>query len=1797
MPAQLNFYKEYPAQPLSIPFDDGNVSRLKIKIRKSVTDQERIFNDALDHYITHYFPEFYRNMEDESFSGNNTVYDELRSRLKSNLQLENPGFDTKPPGAYKIVITRLDTGRSMYQLRDDMSAADELPDFQENLEFFNEKNDIGNEIVGQTELDLSTVLTDLDSLSSLMKNFKTQKDNYNGAVPVGGVNFSFLENSVGKIISIVIAEAVKTIEVASGGSYRGKEGDKLTIYFSNRIKRDPAAAAFDPLGIFPPKIAIAGITYLAGDFASTDFLKVGYFSVIKYKKKFSDQATLKILQRYKEILEQGAAHSDAGQPYPMFDFLSNILPEQINQDMESGNFFSFPTPNERDKNENNALVKEAIRLGLIDVNNTDDLEKGIKALSTEELITLKEEVAKNPELYERVYQDEKKKRLETGIDISNVIENALEIGPLAVFEEGSAVDRILGQIGLKALAREAMICLTFGMNFELARIARAVGNVMEEELNERPSLDPLQFELFKIKGDIWKIVLDIILNSVMQAITALIKGLAELLKEACNLNNPRATDYGATDLAGMIQNDLLDPLAGQNPFGYGNDGNSALGQLTDMLGMSPDDIYQYLADVSSILSSIDICILLMDTQNAPEELIDRIIEFNLSYADPNISTKLIEASAVIEFFTILGNIVDVTDLCNEIINDLSLLNQNNICLTEDDLAQLDAEEMQNIEDLLDIIENGFTDAPPVFNFDCPDADNYVNDPTMTKLIPETLSTMIELVEMQFVYSVDSIKSVLLEPSLARASGTGKGEGPYDTFKTMVGSDYPELPEPDSPAINAIMNSLKSLAEEFENPMDHPLAGAIQECLINQPGLLNSEIRNFADAIEILLNIFNNDEIRDAIDNMVEKADELSQGSGPAVTTYKFNKEFYRKFADYIKIETADFISIDTNRKQYRIKNHFKRYTTSDDPVRSRIQFSFPRFNATKRQRIVMRYPAYGAPEETHRAYFNLDGLFESNVEEQFRTDMEINADSDGVAYNLDQFVDAARSGAEIYDNLTISENAAVQRYFPFAYGLLTDQVFDYYIENGVFNAGALQSLTFFHDNINCSNEDISDLLDVEGIFKQMQREYVEEACNNNPADARRRMREVIKYGMFLLLVQVHVAEFVIKNIFVLSAVQMDELFAKPFIVSYMRDQVNASMTAYFESLTATGNAETVEKVKDSLIVIFNRMMLRPNVIAEGGVTDLHGDVVFPNGTVFLMSGKPRILAKGTPTATFDDILDYLAVYRIQSAMGTADSPGPTSNAVKNALPVSNQKPMEEIFLNSMPVMSANRDRQSSDPGRPFLSGLSHSDEPWQSKARRAIAKHLNNKATIFVTKSKPEAPPPVPGYSSSDTVGRDNKIVYEFWMYVDNLSSFDLKPVMTPGSFSTGNPSELGDIPPPAQSDVNNAEYVFKLFETAPLDFGQELEDRLKIRIENEPSKTLLYSTVPPTAEDHPTTYHERYREEIRQSLLTRYDMKDIVGFRQGSLNPEEVQHILNDENYKEYFTNVFSQEIIGILPIIHNFYLTNNYFGDIRQAMRSTKNRVLDILNTTIDNHDSYNSNPDLARSGARTVSLSNNEPDADNLARDFIIKMLIKTPIDIIKGLMQMIDPHVIISKFIKNGTADVFNLIQGQLRSIDLPSPEDDPTPAIAPFATGATGADLFTAVLCLLQYLMENPEGFPARPDFINNETGLPPGDFIEDPPPENFFPRISEDGVDFLGTGMGMLMIPPTPLGLIYLLLSLINFDTQQPNLDVGVEFGDDLATAGDEAIGSCPDDLIVAPDEGEELEESLDAVRPPYVEN
>jgi len=1822
MPAQVNLNKTFYDEPIKIPFEDGNVSWLRLRLNKDISTPEQKIERAVNKYITYYFPEFYRNMRDPDFDGDQTVYNDLRETLKGVISIENPGYALRPPSDTKqYVLFKLEAEMSMREFRVAMSAA--LPDFEDNLLFFNQENNISQDLNGVTEIALSSLGTTAHSMGALMNKFEEQKQNYGGAVNVSGVDFGFLSTSITKILALIVKGLAKDLKgVQQGGQHQTSytEGDVLTLYFSNKTDRPDNPPPPDPLNVFTnttTRIAITAMTYVAADATpGVEFVKVGYFSLMKYKKIFSDQMTLKILRRVDDILEQERNAAATGRPTGMLNFMSDMA-LQAPRDEAAGEMFTFPTENDPNT-DSDALIQEAIRLKYLDPTDDQDLQQGIKALTDDELAALRHSVEQNPELFEKVYQQEKKQKLQTGVDVTDTIGKALEFGPLALFEDGSAADKIMQKFGLKALAREAMICLTFGLNFEIQRITNAIGDVLQDELNEPYrsteenntrfafDLEMSLLKIFSIKGDLWKVVLDSILSSISEALITLIQQLTQLLKEACTIRNPRAEDFGSVDIPNLLGPNIVGPNS-NSPFGFGNDENSPFGNLIDLTGCSGEEILTYLNDVSGILSSIDICLLMQSDLALPEGLLTRIAEFNETYPTPCISANLSDLSQVADFWSILSTMADVSELCNEIINDLIYLNQNNICLTEDDLAQLSLEEQNNIEELLDLIENGFDDAPPIYNFDCPDAENFINDPVITRLVPETLSDLIEFVEMQFISSTDAIKNVLLEATLG-----GPGPlSPYEQAAASFGADSPTPEEwarnPDSEALDAIKNTFNDIADATG-----PIRDAIEMCLLDTPGLLNPEIRDVGNAVNGIIDVLRDPEVQGAFEGIATKLQTAAAlpPNTPMITTYEFNQEFFRRFSNYIDISKAR--RGQSSSKTFQIPNHLYSYYTNfsrDDAV-FKIQFSFPKFTSdSTKQRIVLRYPRYENTNQPTPLYFSLSDLLESDVEEQLEDAMAEETTKAlagaNLHLNLDEFIDSVLQSKDTTGTTWVDAYVAESRFFPYAYGLLLDQLFEYYVENGVFTAAALQQLNFFHDNSNCLPGTSADLLDVEGIFNEVQQEYMQQACTDATVPPRTRMRSVMKYAMYLLLVQVHVAEFVIKNIFLFSAVQLNEVFANDFIVSYMRDEILGSLTRYFEGI---GEIGAIVEIKNSLIDLFNKKMIRPITVSQGGILDNEGNVVFPLGTYFLREGPISSLSvtptvttaaaaaattagpvttataaaattaaattmaaaaattaaattmaaavvpaatamaasaaipANASTATFNDIIDYLAIVRIQASMGSTSDPGPVSNAIKKALPTQNQLTQEQIFLSSMPVLQgiSPADSKASIGALlkdvPLISVRGNAiARDWTSARRDAafekIEDILNDRSRILITKN-------VIGIRAKnstdfpllDSVWDRSKIQYSFWMYVDKLGG-EGGAALYQGSTEW----------------KQRKKYIVKLFDVEDFDFGPEVaalwaqaeaaldENGAAHGALNVPEKTAIRNRVV-----------KKYKVESFSSAL------NPVPFVPSSLAPEEMAHIIADPKYQQYFSTVFNKEIVGIVPIIQNFYLTDHYFPAIETTMASTKDRVLSMMETILRGDDRYDGTPRLGRTAASNHALNSSVSmstiDPESMARDFILKMLIKTPIDILKGILEIIDPHVSTTKMIKTGTGAAFNAISAVLAQKDLLSEDDpayqealalDPDIPPAPFAPGADAGDLFVAILCVVNHLLQNPPGFP-----------------IIDPQPLNLFPRISIDGVDFLGTGMGMYMIPPTPLGFLYLLLQLINWDAQSDiNLDINSPFG------------------------------------------
>jgi len=1737
MVATLNLYKQYSKKLGNIPFEiESGIYRVRFKVPVDLlSNQGEILEKSTDYFITYFLPEFYIHLRDpQQVTEFNDVYEDIRNYFTQNTTIENPGYDTKPPGNTKWVVTKIEFKdqnqfftdgkcikfRTISDLRDSLIRKERMPDYIEALHFFNQENEIAgmpgaelSNLNGTSEFNLLEIQQTSAKFGDIMGDLARQKLSYSGPANIAGIDFNFLTLEIRKTIDLMIKLITSQIPELSNNQF--SPGDTLTFLFSQK-------GDADPLQLFT-KNGIAGLLLSTSE-TGTDYVKIGHFSHILYNSVLDDQVVLSSIKNYQNLFNSVDEASAAGLNFPITDFLSETLPEDTLQRLQDDNLFVFNT---NTPDADNILLQEARRQGLIDFGNNDDLKRGISALTEEEKEKLYNELENNPEFAERVYQQQRRRKLETGINIADTVNQIAETG--LPFAEGSAIDTLLSQLGIKALAREALICATFGLNISVGRIAGAIGDVLEEELNERPSFDPDDFPVFKIKGDIWKTILNVILNSIQQALLALISGLAELLAQLCDINNPRKDDYGATPLGDLINNNLTgidENVLGQNPL---------IDQLSDLVGgASIDDIIDYLNDLADILSSIDICNLMLNPSGVDAELIDRILEFNESYDDPRFSDNLNSPNAIMAFFQLLGQIADVTEFCNEVANDILVLNPDICdCLDPETVAALSQDEQDTLNELLDIIENGLNEPPPQFSFDCPDAENYIEDPVLKRLIPETFNTLLELVQMQFIYSADSIKQAMLDRVLRAATsnpsfGSASDEQTWKENDEGGGNnnpdDYPELPKPNKEAINALKPILKGIynvVEQFTDEQNQTgaLWEAFQTCIIDQPNLLLPQIRDVGTVADVLLDILNSADFQSAMDGLVDQLDDITenaQSGTPLVSTYEFKQEFYRRFIDYIDIEEAGYSTSNADqRADLVIPNRFGGETIQQNTTR--IKFNFLNSRTSEEDSISLLY-RHNTPQTppADQIQIDLDALFDAGTDVQEDPELLLRdefVNTDDTLLNIQQFVDSIKGlplgsgqwNAErdnFYNN--ISDDYIKRILFPYFYGILTDQVFDYYRDNGVFDAGTLLSLNFFQDNTNCPPAEISDFLDVNGILKQMQKEYLEAACNNE-GTPRDRMADTLMYGMFLLLVQVHIAEFVIKNIFVFAAIRMDDLFDSEFVRSYIRNQIDFYVSRFFDIVgqfidiapNVRDPEVAVVRIKKSLVDLFNKKINRPLVVELGGIKDEEGNVIFEPGTTFVVERDPT---DPDTVKDFNDIIIYLTTVRIQYSTGIIAgeerTPGPLVNAVKNSLPnVVNPRPLEEVFLRSMP----------SYYGKAFKNALINETDG--SITNNFLELVELDKSKFVIVKSLVE-------YYTEEIGGPTAyKMRYNFLVYVPDFH--DITTTSLSAAFNT---------------EVDNA--LFSLF---------------YIDTEEIPAEELFL-----------------YRAS--SETIAGYDS---VSLTEQNLTAADIEFITNNDLYKEYFNNVFNREIINIVPILQNFYLGKRYLSGIEEAMVTTKVQVITSLQNIITSRDPYDSEPNLSRPAARSTGMSMTGPNPDTLARDFILKMLIQTPIEILKSLMEMMDPHVMITGMIKKGTGQAFNAMLDAASNVDLPSPGDENAPDIAPFDDSASAENLILALFCFMNYFMQNPPTpLPAPPD---PPFPSPP------PPPPNFFPDISANGIDLTGKGMGMLMIPPTPFGLIYFLLSLIKFDnTSQPNININVT-GDGVQNANSVGQSGVPCDDAAAP--------------------
>ena len=1814
---------------INVPFviRKSNTLLNYVKVKPYAQGQQEIeLENATDRFIEHYFPEYYpllpgSTTNNPEFTEYTDYYDTLRENIKSSLVPIDADLLPSPVEALPSMLSLLEAGRAsegdndgsfvvyrcdlskgqnFYDLREEYEQDEKLPSFELALEIFNQSRDTGEE-VDSSSFNFQQTPSRLEELGGALNSFGDALRALQGSISTP-VDAGGLETETTRVINKILDFVYESTDF----KYEKKsfhDSDYVTVYFDSDSN-------------------ITSIEYFTLNITQgeTQTVKVGFFTNMSYNTVFLDPIIRNIIRNYDEIIENVSRPGELGEQSPLTSFLSLAgLPGGIN--------FGLADPDIAGGLPGNNLFGGQCSDEQIDITDISALENTFsKIMSREQLLELERKI-EDPEYKKQLLQDQKARKINAGIQIVDSINNVLNFNfPISgpnMTKEQRAVAALLNQFGIQSLAKEALICMTLGLGASAARITESVRDSIvntasslrsmpippSQEVNiQRPNLSGIfkdAAKFFSVTGSppIGQQVADIILNTLANAAFEVIKSLAELLQFNCaaiwqnilgqvdvgeelmNLNNQAVAAGGLPNLAALLD------------------------QQFAQFGINADQAYAYLSDLSAILNPVEVCRLLNAQQEVENSTYNKIIGYNSSYPNIPISQNISNRGQINAFFAAASSHIDTVSVCNSIINDniVAVVESCNICLDEDFVAP-----NQALADLIDIADNGITLQIPDIDFLCEDSINYIENPIAQRILPNLFNNVIDTTKIYMAGSLEAARTSLLEPTVS----TKVNDDLAGAFASAGVEMEPAELDP------AVMDFVTDLMNGIEGAVGliASSTATCQDIPDEKLQVIQSNITVVLDAVRAAL-----DELPEVIEDVNDKISVLQeQGSGPGGiphTQYKFPTAFARKFEGSVRTPMQGEVSAlfstvgtdpDGRPRVYRHRDDSnglgdpytlyyasaKMYVDNLSPTRFeehqlrtklRQKTTFPNF-------ITQTYKEYNnqSPDDIEALYtvdYNVPGqplagslsdeLIPPGVYRDF-----VNANNS--LYNLygmnpylarfvgpiatDRGIDhTTTAGIEELAVITAFEHSEVNRY-------LLENLFHYVRREGSFSTARINNLNFFKINDSCPPESVGDLFDSAGILDQMKREFAAAACYDESSNTAK-SRNALYYGLMMMSIQTALVEFIIQNIVVFTAFQMQSLMTNEILREFMVNQIIDNVIN--TTLDGSGIFER------ELFNYFERVSRRVPTILDGGITHSYDQSTVPPGYE---------LDAETQVANYP--LDNRALVRflVEERINYTWDNGlrSTLQSVNNILDANgNIKDYQSIFIDDVlgPILNA------ADFGPdPIVASAEYTNMlqvPAGNIAAAFLMQWMQTGTTYERMSTGAEAlDAPDPAASSNDFAWGG------IWNYADdgaasipgglqnNAAQFltSVSPSQQAASPSTLGPgvSTTGDYSIARSTSNNEVTVYFAILlasspgvnpSTAALEMPDEFEvynqvDQYLASLPgSEYDNTLLLNVVPLVKFQiqHPGQLNiggqliQYYGFEVTGILNTEVDFlvdpdaitssnflyflrdtpTDTVSLQYARFIDqapyfEEVtmfdvqygpggswvadgfirQAILDSDEYKQFFHQPFNMNAIFMYPILYNYYLTDRYFSDVVGSFNTVKRAILSFMEMT--DNSSRPPLPSVPNNEFANSLANNGQQDMQSMARDIFLKFLKETPIMILKGLCELIDPHVAITKIIKTATGDAFNQVAN---AITAALPEDGP-------GSELTGSEILALAFCA--YSVANSTASSFGNTFPDTGEGAP-----------LFGPRITLDGIDFKGTVSGMVMAPPSPLGILYLLLEML----------------------------------------------------------
>ena len=1172
----------------------------------------------------------------------------------------------------------------------------------------------------------------------------------------------------------------------------------------------------------------------------------------------------------------------------------------------------------------------------------------------------------DPVFKAKIAQAQKARRINTTVQVLDVMSDFADMDFSNVMnqtKEGRKINKVLSSFGIQDLAQEALMCITLGIGASVAKVTDSVRdsivNGASVSFNSPPTLPSMQVDMerpsfdsikigsyFSITGDppLKKRIVDMLLGVVAQAAFEVIKGLAEFITFNCGdiLDGERGTvDCGAEI---KNRNQMAVPSFPDLP--------ELLSGISENYGLALDDAYNYMSDVSIILTPIEICRLLNSPRLVTEETIENILAFNEEYPDEMVRLNLNTRIKIVSFFQSSTFNIDTTTMCNEIVQQTLLVAVEGceICLDQGTILGM----QPGIEALIDLAENGFQPPPPSPpDFLCPEHDSYLSNPIAEITIPNLFNQFMDTAAIYMAGSLEAARTSLLEPvvvsSVPRAVQEACDQAGVELEPVEVNT-----------------KSLDIITDILDWIQDLTTAGL--DLGENCPDISGPKFQELIEDIEVIVQAVNAamGEIPGAVEDIRDKIasvkDDLEGGGEPRVphTEYVFPQKYTEEFKGAILMnevitgpegsptglmfegmaasgainsyETGfapggAYMFMGPSNKGTVLDFTFGNATSPSNNDYVRINYAPWTDSPGGDLPLALEYSlgSVGVGTATITPQGTLYGsalpgsgsltepwtdLIEDTVYEQ--------TDLNPYIFRFARPLWSWHPDPEgLFDPQQETNLAAiVGKVHPLAYTSVIRGVYDYIMHNGSFSAGGpkgINNLSLFKNNANCTPEDMGDLFDADGIIDQMQKEFAQAACFDG-GSSKDKVRNSLYFGFINMLIQAVIDEFIVSNIVVLSALQMDDVLNPryPF-----RDILTNQVVSSINQVILDGNSN----IEKEIFNYFDRRSKRPSTVEQGG---------------FTYSYAPTEVVPGFETPDFllnnTALISFLVAERLgyvwEDASGAERS---TIQAIKNVIDPKNlTKSFQDILLED--ILFGAFDGFSREVANPYVDVEEIVDQ--------ASEEHLHYHSgdldwTIHKNDNPDDIPPGAAGYVNEHNVHGET-----------SYPGDHTHPVFTAlGPSFPGNAYTNDALPPTTETPMTDGANV----QTLPGSSYFGMRESLYI-IDDTDSKNLQLMGA--------------------NTPLLSWSYTDSPGMTMA----QKFAFIKEQSDYQLFIHQAINIHSCFMVPLLHNFFLTNKHFPDMRNSFTSVKRAIIHMFNMT----EQTNQAPLLApRDGGFSNTIANNGID----------------------------------------------------------------------------------------------------------------------------------------------------------------------------------------------------------------------------